>query len=126
MRERYAQHYTGRGLGQVEMVKLKPRGWVNDPNFKRAQHDRMSSHGSSYGMSQAGSELRAPSTVQQWAQQDTALRLNQQKNNPWQANNPNQMMPNQRKQPPPQPKRSNNLVRGPPIPRQNPLSAYYK
>ena len=40
--ERYAQHYTGRGLGQVEMVKLKPRGWVNDPNFKRAQHDRMS------------------------------------------------------------------------------------
>ena len=24
------------------MVKLKPRGWVNDPNFKRAQHDRMS------------------------------------------------------------------------------------
>ena len=40
--ERYAQHYTGRGLGQVEMVKLKPRGWVNDPNFKRGQHDRMS------------------------------------------------------------------------------------
>ena len=35
------------------------------------------SHGSSYGMSQVGSELRAPSTVQQWAQQDTALRLNQ-------------------------------------------------
>ena len=34
---------AGRCSNKVrKFEKLKPRGWVNDPNFKRAQHDRMS------------------------------------------------------------------------------------
>ena len=37
--ERYADFATGRGFGQVQMVTHKPRGWINDPNFRRTRNE---------------------------------------------------------------------------------------